>query len=397
MSALAILVVWIGQQLASNVESEFWGRAKTIVLGDSQAKPIAVALDRSITAAVDAVANADSKDVLHQAVLNAFAQYRFDALAQYRYAANHPITGTALADLRYSIDCTLRQSGLNSPVPNESMTQLQYLAPGISIDRLVSCVTQSFVINIKKMATTPGSPLHNLSDQLNADEIRESIQQLSDETRSAVDKVAILLESNRYLLSGASRDDRDQDQIRDQVVSMYKTLKVIHADYLSAFADAEKALRAGIGSADLIHFLETRRAVLAAERIEETAHAEILSSEAGARTNGFSAFAEAVSEYFKASNGPTRITYFTSLLIYVRDKLQLAEGKQTTGAVRIDDYFFTTADHGQTLINALGGARMDIQRRFEEVARVFAALEFEGLLTRSEGTGPSPDNDADSS
>jgi hypothetical protein len=52
--------------------------------------------------------------------------------------------------------------------------------------------------------------------------------------------------------------------------------------------------------------------------------ADLMLSTAADKENAFVAFAQAVSDYFDVSNGPTRISYFTDLLIFIRDKLQLA-------------------------------------------------------------------------
>jgi hypothetical protein len=365
---LIILASWTGRHLAAEVGSEAWKRIKALAVGDPQVKAIAEVLYQSISATVDAAAEEGSKVYLREGVFNAFAEYTL-------YSETSD-ADTVLAELRYSIDCTLRESGLNSLVPNESITQLQFLAPGISLEFLVNLITQSFVMNIKKKATKVGSPLRNLSDQLNADEIREATQQLSDKTRSVADKLDAILELNRNLLFIASQENQNEDLVRTQVRAVYDTLKLVHRDYLLAFAEAEKLLQEGIGSTDLIYFFEARRAALAADRIEAIAQAEqMLSGKVDGETNALSAFAQAISAYFEVSNGPTRITYFTSLLTYIRDQLQLAKDKQWKGAVRIDSFFFTTADAGKALLNALASARVDLQRRFEDVAHEYTVLD----------------------
>jgi hypothetical protein len=367
---LIILAAWVGQQLASNVESEGWSRIKALIVGDPQVKDIAEALKRSIDETVDNVAVDGSGTVLREAIFNAFAQYGL-----YRESSAHE---TVLDELRSSIDCTLRESGLNSEVPAGSITQLEFLAPGISLELLVGGITRIFVRNIKKMATAAGSPLNNLSKQLNADEVSEALKRIDDTTLSADRKVDAVLEITRHLLDQVTQNhqDQDQDRIPTQAAAVYETMKLIHKDYLLAFAEAEKMLSSGVSSEDLIYFLENRRATLAVERIQAAAQADLaLTGEGGREATKVAAFAHAVSAYFDTSDGPTRITYFTGLLTYIRGMLQIARDKEWSGDVRFDGYFLTTADHGKALVNAIASARVDIQRRFEDIAREFVALD----------------------
>lgn len=366
---LIILAAWVGQQLASNVESDGWNRLKALVVGDPQIKDVARALERSIEATVDAVAKDGASASLRGALLNAFEEGDPFSVSS--------DADTVLGALRSSIDSTLRQSGLNSPVPTLSITQLEFIAPGIGLARLAGTITRFFIINITTMAVGAGSPLANLSAQLNADQIRESLQQLTDSVPSFDGKLDAILELSRRLLDRGPQSDQEEDGVRLRATAIFDTLKLAHRDYLEAFADAERLLRAGVGSTELIHFFETRRAALAAERIEVIARAElVLSGAAGNETTGLGAFAEAVSAYFESANGPTRITYFTDLLIHIRDKLQLAKQKQWSGTVHIDDYFLTTSDHGQSLLSAIAGARVALQWRFEDAAHAFAALDY---------------------
>jgi hypothetical protein len=363
-----ILAAWVGHQLTADAESAAWGRVKALVVGDPQVKAIAEVLHESIRATIVAVTEEGSRENLRVAVINSFAEYRL--LGKSAHA------DSVLAEVRSSIECTLRESGLNSLVPNGSMTQLEFFAPGISIEHLANLITQSFVVNIKMRATKAGSALFNLSVQLNADESRESLQLITDEGQSTAGKVDAILELSRQILAMAPPDDQNKDLVRTQVKAVYEALKLIHRDYLLTFAEAEKLLQEGIGSTDLIYFFETRRAARAADRIDAVARADlILSSDAAVKTNTLSAFAQAVSDYFDVSDGPAKISYFTDLLTYIRDKLWLAQHTQQTGAVRIDDFFFMTSDGGKQLLGALASARVDLQRQFDNIAHAATALD----------------------
>jgi hypothetical protein len=361
-----ILAAWVGHQLLADAESAAWGRAKTLVVGDAQIKAVAAVLNESIGAAVDAVAVEASKPNLRVAVINSFAAYNLTSKSS--------SASSVLAEVRTSIERTLRESGLNAPVPNGTMTQLGFFAPGTKVEDLANRITQSFVLNIKKVATKKDSPLHNLSDQLNADESIESLQALSDESRSSASKLDALLELSRQLLALAQAE-HEEDLVRTRVTAIYAALKPIHRDYLLTFAQAEKLLQDGIGSTDLVYFFETRRAALAAERIDAAARADLLLSTAAGQQNALADFAQAVASYFDVASGPARISYFTDLLTYIRDKLQLALDTGRTGAVRIDDYFFLTSDGGKQLLSALASARVDLQHRFDDIAHAVTVLD----------------------
>ena len=51
-----------------------------------------------------------------------------------------------------------------------------------------------------------------------------------------------------------TQSDQDKDRLRARAAAIYETLKLIDNDYLLAFAEAEKMLKSGVSSADLIYF-----------------------------------------------------------------------------------------------------------------------------------------------
>ena len=380
---LLIIAAWVGHHLASDVDSKAWDQLKSLWNGEPDVNAIARAMHDSIATTADAVATDNEEDLLRQGMINAFEDHYID------YGSSDD--DSVLGGLRHSIESTLRESGLASMVPAGTMTQLEHLAPGVSMDRLVALVTFGFVANIKSLSAQTGSPLANLSQQLNADETHEQLEIIEDLARGGLAKVDALTELMSGLLATpvANIAFTAPNGFATRIRAMFDAMTRIHSDYLTSFAEAEKLIREGVGSTDLLSFLETRRAALVADRLVEISHADqFLDNHGDAHEDKVRMFAQEVSDYFKASNVPARITYFTGLLTYTRSLLLIAEEKQREGPVNIGGFFLTTADHGQGLLSALASARVDIDFHFKRVVSAFTALEKANFASGSESSSP---------
>lgn len=379
---LEILLAWVVGHLLADADAGAWKRLKTFVTGDPATNALAETLAAAIQISAMNIADGDraASVRIRQGIDGAF-EYWEDNLGPSGEISTGDAEATCLGEIRGSIEYTLVNSGLMSRSGFSTQTQLERLAPGVPIETIIDTLIHQFVIEVKRNATRADSPLANLSSQLNDDETHEQldiIMRVSTDTGGTT--VATLAELRHLIQMVASL--QETAQVAPSIAvgrarTMFEAMKVIHRDYLTSFASAEAMIRDGVGTRDLLAFLENRRANLAAERCEQTAYAGVLfgtQSGKNGSPDALTEFSEAVLEYFSASNQATRITHYTHFINHLRWRLEQAELAGSEGPQDISDFKSIVTGGSKLLLGSLADSRTKLDDGFARISEAAARL-----------------------